>query len=86
MVRSLVGEQEFVEIFIDAPLDVCKECDPKGLYRRALAGEIKNFTGVDQPYEALESPELRLSSAERSAEAIADQIIAYLEANEMLGV
>jgi len=86
MVRTLVGEQEFIEIFIDAPLDVCKERDPKGLYRRALAGEIKNFTGVDQPYEAPEFPELKLSSAERSAEAIAEQIIAYLEANGMLGV
>jgi bifunctional enzyme CysN/CysC len=86
MVRSLVGEQEFIEIFIDTPLDVCKERDPKGLYKRALAGEIKNFTGVDQPYEAPESPELRLSSAEHSAESIADQIIAYLEANELLSV
>ena len=86
MVRSLVGEQEFIEIFVDAPLDVCKERDPKGLYRRALAGEIKNFTGVDQPYETPESPELKLSSAEHSAEAIADQIIAYLEANKLLSV
>lgn len=62
MVRALVGEQEFIEIFIDAPLDVCKERDPKGLYKRALAGAVKNFTGVDQPYETPESPELKLSS------------------------
>ena len=56
MVHALVGEQEFIEIFIDAPLDVCKERDPKGLYKRALAGAIKNFTGVDQPYETPEFP------------------------------
>jgi bifunctional enzyme CysN/CysC len=84
MVRSLVGEREFIEIFIDAPLDICKERDPKGLYKRALAGEIKNFTGVDQHYEAPEVPELRLSSAEHSAEAIADEIVAYLQTNGML--
>jgi len=85
MVRSLVGDGEFVEIFIDAPLDVCKERDPKGLYKRALAGEIKNFTGVDQPYEAPEAPELKVNSADQSAQATADRIIAYLEENGMLG-
>jgi bifunctional enzyme CysN/CysC len=85
MVRTLVGEKEFIEIFIDAPLDLCKERDPKGLYKRALAGEIKNFTGVDQPYEAPESPELKVNSADQSAQATADRIIAYLVENGMLG-
>jgi bifunctional enzyme CysN/CysC len=54
--------------------------DPKGLYKRALAGEIKNFTGVDQPYEAPESPELVLNTAETSAEGLADRVVAALEA------
>ena len=56
------------------------ERDPKGLYKRALKGEIKNFTGVDQPYEAPEAPELTLLSAESSPEALADRVVAELEA------
>jgi adenylylsulfate kinase-like enzyme len=70
---------EFIEIFVDTPFaDVVKR-DPKGLYKRALAGEIKNFTGVDQPYEAPTAPELRLDTAARSAEALADEVIVALE-------
>ncbi len=84
MVRALVEGGEFIEIFIDAPLDVCVARDPKGLYKRALAGEIKNFTGVDQPYEAPEAPELRMSSAEDTPEAIAEQIIAYLKSKGVI--
>ena len=60
MVRELLADGEFIEIFVDTPLEDCIARDPKGLYRRALAGEIKNFTGVDQPYEAPENPELHL--------------------------
>ena len=84
MVRALVEDGEFIEIFIDAPLDICVARDPKGLYKRALAGEIKNFTGVDQPYEAPEAPELRMRSAEGTPEAIAEQIIAYLESKGVI--
>ena len=61
------------------PLEAAIARDPKGLYKRALAGEIKNFTGVDQPYEAPETPELVLNSAEESAEALADRVITELE-------
>jgi bifunctional enzyme CysN/CysC len=80
-VRDLVEPGEFVEIFLDTPLEVCIARDPKGLYKRALAGEIKNFTGVDQPYEPPTDPELRFLPAEQTAEEIADRIVAYLDAS-----
>jgi bifunctional enzyme CysN/CysC len=75
MVRELLPEGEFLEIFVDTPLDQCIARDPKGLYRRALAGEIKNFTGVDQVYETPESPELRLMAGQQEADALANQVI-----------
>ena len=78
-VRELLEAGEFIEIFVDTPLDVCIARDAKGLYRRALAGEIKNFTGVDQPYETPEAPELTLNSAEESPEALADHVVKELE-------
>ena len=77
-VRELLDPGEFIEIFVDAPLEVCIARDAKGLYRRALAGDIKNFTGVDQPYEAPESCEIHLSAAEQAAEALADEVIEKL--------
>ncbi|MBV8192443.1 MAG: adenylyl-sulfate kinase, partial [Alphaproteobacteria bacterium] len=78
-VRDLVEPGEFVEIFLDTPLEVCVARDPKGLYKRALAGQIKNFTGVDQPYEPPTDPELRFLPAEQTAEEIADRIVAHLD-------
>jgi bifunctional enzyme CysN/CysC len=75
MVRELLEPGEFLEIFVDTPLDECIARDPKGLYRRALAGEIKNFTGVDQPYEVPENAELHLSAGRDSPEKLASQII-----------
>ena len=79
MARELVAENEFVEIFVDAPLEVCESRDPKGLYKKARAGEIKNFTGIDSLYEAPLTPEVTLKSGDFSAEDLADQIIGYLE-------
>src|SRR5271170_6186544 len=79
LVRDTAGEDEFIEVFVDTPLETAIARDPKGLYRRALAGEIKNFTGVDQPYEAPEAPELILNSAAETPEALADRVIAELE-------
>ncbi|HLW90687.1 MAG TPA: sulfate adenylyltransferase subunit CysN [Roseiarcus sp.] len=75
LARELAAPGEFLEIFVDAPLDVVVARDPKGLYKRALAGEIKNFTGVDQPYEAPEAAEIVLNSAVEAAEALADRVI-----------
>jgi len=69
---------DFIEVFVDAPLDVCESRDPKGLYKKARAGELKGFTGIDDPYEDPERPELRLASAEHTPETLADQVIAYL--------
>ena len=80
LARDISAEGEFIEIFVDTPLQTAIERDPKGLYARALKGEIKNFTGVDQPYEAPEAPELTLLSAESSPEALADRVVAELEA------
>jgi bifunctional enzyme CysN/CysC len=78
MVRELVGEGEFIEIFVDTPLDTCIARDPKGLYRRALAGEIKNFTGVDQAYEVPERPEIRLVANDGTAAVLAEQVVSLL--------
>jgi bifunctional enzyme CysN/CysC len=80
LVRDLAAPGEFVEIFVDAPLETVIARDPKGLYKRALAGEIKNFTGIDQPYENPETPDLVLESASESPDALADKVIGELEA------
>jgi len=77
--RELVGPGEFVEIFVDAPLEVAESRDPKGLYKKARRGELKNFTGIDSPYERPEHAELRLDTAADSAEQAAQQVIGYLE-------
>ena len=75
MVRELLDTGEFLEIFVDTPLEECIARDPKGLYRRAIAGEIKNFTGVDQPYEAPEKAELRLAAGRDTPEKLANQVV-----------
>ncbi|MEM6499049.1 MAG: sulfate adenylyltransferase subunit CysN, partial [Pseudomonadota bacterium] len=78
LARSLVEDSEFIEVFVDAPLAVCEDRDPKGLYAKARTGAIKNFTGIDSPYEAPENPELRLDTSAASPEALAEQVISYL--------
>jgi bifunctional enzyme CysN/CysC len=78
MVRDLVQPGEFLEVFVDTPLDVCIERDPKGLYAKAQSGLIKNFTGFDSPYEAPQAPEIRVETVSTSADALADRIIAVL--------
>ena len=81
-VRRWVEEQgapgDFVEVFVDAPLAVCESRDPKGLYKKARAGEIKGFTGIDDPYEPPEHPELVLKSAEHSPLELAEQVTEFL--------
>src|SRR5262249_25149249 len=78
MVRELLESGEFVEIFVDTPLEECISRDPKGLYRRALAGEIKNFTGVDQPYEGPENPGLVFSAGREGVEELAQHVVEEL--------
>jgi len=84
LARDLAAPGEFLEVFVDAPLQAVIARDPKGLYKRALAGEIKNFTGIDQPYERPENAEIVLLSATRTPEALADTVIAALEARGMI--
>ncbi|HKS08476.1 MAG TPA: bifunctional sulfate adenylyltransferase/adenylylsulfate kinase [Pyrinomonadaceae bacterium] len=76
--RAMVGTDRFIEIFVDAPLDVCEERDVKGMYRLAREGKIKNFTGIDDPYEPPHNPELVIDTVARSAEENAELILAYL--------
>ena len=78
LVRSLVGKGEFIEIFVDTPLEVCEKRDPKGLYAKARRGEIKLFTGIDSPYESPLEPEITLHTDREDVEACAEKIIRYL--------
>jgi len=78
-VRAMLPPGDFVEIHVRAPLEVCEGRDPKGLYRKARAGEIKGFTGIDDPYEEPLHPELIVDSAARPPDALADDVIAWLE-------
>ena len=78
-VRALMGEGEFVEVFIDTPLSLCEQRDPKGLYQKARAGQIPNFTGISDPYEPPVDPELVIATAECTPEEAAGQILDYLE-------
>lgn len=75
--RQLLGK-DFIEIFIDCPFEICAQRDPKGLYKKAQAGEIKNFTGLDSPYEAPENPELHIKSNEQSLEESVNSMLEYL--------
>lgn len=77
--RSIVEDDEFIEIFIDTPLKVCQQRDAKGLYKKAEAGEILNFTGISSPYEPPENPELSLDTVNKTAEELADNVIKYLK-------
>lgn len=79
LVRSLLPEGEFIEIFANTPLDVCEQRDPKGLYVKARAGQIKQFTGIDSPYEAPLNPEITIESGKQSVAQAVDQIIAELD-------
>lgn len=84
MARGLMPEGEFIEIFVDTPLEVAEARDPKGLYARARAGEIRNFTGVDSPYEVPSAPDIHLRAAGLEPEVLAEQVIGYLEKRGLL--
>ncbi len=84
LAREMLEEGEFIEVFIDVPLGVCESRDPKGLYKKARSGEIKNFTGIDSPYEAPENPEIHINNPAQSPEESASQIIDYLKQKQYL--
>jgi len=84
-VRESMGDGDFVEVFVDAPIEVCEARDPKGLYKKARAGEIKGFTGIDDPYEPPEKPELVLDASKKSAAELADEVIDYLKSTGKIG-
>lgn len=83
-VREILPGGEFIEIFVDASLETCEKRDPKGLYKKARAGEIKNFTGISDPYEAPEKPELVLDSNNKGIDELADEVIAHLDNKGLL--
>jgi len=83
-VRKLMGEGDFIEVFIDTPLATCERRDPKGLYQRARSGEIKHFTGIDSAYEPPEAPELRIVNDGIQPHAAAEHVIRYLHDNGYL--
>ncbi len=83
--RSMMDEGEFIEVYVDTPLEVAEKRDVKGLYAKARAGEIKNFTGIDSEYQAPLNSELTINTVEMSAEEAAEQIVAYLRENGYLG-
>jgi bifunctional enzyme CysN/CysC len=80
--RSIMGEGEFVEVFVDTPFDECAKRDPKGLYQKALSGALKNFTGLDSPYEAPEKPEIHLETLGKSPEEMVDALETWLRERE----
>jgi bifunctional enzyme CysN/CysC len=83
MARELIGESEFIEIFVDTPIEECAARDPKGLYKRAKAGEIKNFTGIDSPYESPASAEIHLATAGKTPEELVDVVEAWLREKDL---
>jgi adenylylsulfate kinase len=83
-VRAIFGEGEFIEVFVDCPLDECEKRDPKQLYAKARRGEIKDFTGIDSPYEAPEFPEITVRSDLLTVEEAVNQILSYLQEKNIL--
>ena len=77
--RNLIGESEFIEVFVDTPLDICEARDPKGLYKKARRQELMNFTGIDSPYEPPENPDVHINTAYLSVEAAVEKLVAILE-------
>jgi adenylylsulfate kinase len=77
-VKNIVGAENFVEIFVDAPLEVCEQRDVKGLYKKARAGEVKNFTGIDSPYEAPEHPDVHIPTHTNSVDQSIETLLQFL--------
>lgn len=86
MARLAVGDVLFIEVFVDTPLAVCEARDPKGLYKKARAGELQNFTGIDSAYEAPSRPEITLRAGEHLPEVLADQVAEYLSSKNVFSI
>lgn len=84
MARDLFGEGEFIEIFVDTPLEICEARDPKGLYGKARAGLITNFTGIDSLYEPPERAELSLDTSKATPEALAETVLSELRRRHLI--
>ena len=84
MAKDLLSSDEFFEIFVNTSLEECEKRDPKGLYKKARAGELKNFTGIDSLYEEPENPDLILDTASSNAEELTDQIINFLQSKKII--
>ncbi|WP_152207607.1 adenylyl-sulfate kinase [Marinobacter changyiensis] len=84
LVRKLFPAGEFIEVFMDTPLAICEERDPKGLYQKARSGQLKHFTGIDSPYEVPAHPEIRLDTSRHTVEECVESLIAYLLEREMI--
>lgn len=81
IVRNLVGDNEFIEVYVKCPLEVCEQRDPKGLYKKARSGEVKNYTGIDSVYEEPLNPEIILETDKLSLDESVERIIRYLTEN-----
>ncbi len=86
MAKQIIGEESFIEIFINAPLEVCIQRDPKGLYKKALAGEIKEFTGISAPYEVPVQPDLSLTTNSVDPKDSAEDIFTWVQAHKKLSL
>ena len=84
MARNLLEKGEFFEVFVSTSLEECEKRDPKGLYKKARSGELKNFTGIDSTYEIPENADLVLDTKTNNAEELADQIINFLESKKII--
>ncbi|MCH8042378.1 MAG: adenylyl-sulfate kinase [Planctomycetes bacterium] len=84
-IRERLAEGDFIEVFVDVPLKICEARDPKGLYKKARAGELSGLTGVDSPYEPPERPELVLKAADKPPEELADEVVAFLTRRGLIG-
>jgi adenylyl-sulfate kinase len=88
MVRNLVEDGEFIEVFLvflDTPLEVCETRDPKGLYKKARAGEIKHFTGIDSDYQIPASPEIKIDTSKNTLDQSVQELVAYLKQQQIIG-
>lgn len=83
-VRDILGENEFIEVFVDCPIEECEKRDPKGLYKKARDGQIKQFTGIDSPYEAPEQAEVTIHTHLYAIEDCAEQVIQYLKEKQFI--